>query len=157
METHRVLYFTDGSDVIVSDSDFQVRNTSYPMKEIYSHRVAIVMPQRAPFTVLIVSGAFAFLCGAFDFLPITLSDSISFFGVTILVNAVVMVLGIAVMLLGMTAMFYLRDKYVVKVSTRRGEKAVLISHKREYVNQINDALNHAHLDLMKSFGRNENR
>lgn len=149
MDSRRVLYFTDGRDVTITNSNFQVKNVNYPLEAIFSHRVSIVLPHRAPFTVLIVAGALVFLCGAFDFLPPNTNPSISFFGVPIIANAMVMVLGIAVMLLGMFVMFRLRDTYVVKVSTSTGEKTALVSHKREYVNQITDALNHAHLDLMK--------
>lgn len=149
MDTRQVLYFTDGRDVAVTDSSFLVKNVTYPLNGIHAHRVSIVLPHRGPFTFLTVVGALVFLCGAFDFLPSKISESISFFGITIVVNAVVMVLGIVVLLLGMFAMFHLRDKYIVKVLTSTGEKTALVSHKREYVDQITEALNHAHLDLMK--------
>jgi len=148
MDAQKVLYFTDGSDVVVTNSIFQVKNVRYPLSEIFSHRVTIVLPQRGPFTVLTTAGALVFLCGAFNFLPPT-NETLSFLGISIVANGLVMALGIAVTLLGMFAMFQLRDKYVVKVSTSMGEKIALVSDKREYVDKITDALNHAHLDMMK--------
>jgi hypothetical protein len=148
MDAQKVLYFTDGSDVVVTESNFQVKNVIYPLNEIFSHRVTIVLPQRGPFTILTTAGALVFLCGVFDFLPPT-NETVSFLGISIIANGLVMALGIAVTLLGMFAMFHLRDKYVVKVSTSMGEKTALVSDKREYVDKITDALNHAHLDLQK--------
>src|SRR5689334_16277819 len=117
MNPSTLLYFTDGRDVAVTNSSFHVKNTSYPLSGIFSHRVSTILPHRAPFSVLIVIGALVFLCGAFDFLPTEISKSISLFGFTIVSNGMVMVLGISVLLLGMFAVFYLRETYVVKVST----------------------------------------
>jgi hypothetical protein len=149
MASHRILYFTDGRDVAVTDSDFLVKNTSYPLSTIFDHKVSVILPRRTPFSVLIAMGALVFLCGSFDFLPSQISKSISIFGFAIVANALIMVVGISVMLLGMLVVFHSRDKYAVKVSTSHGVKTALISHRREYVKQITDALNHAHLDLMK--------
>lgn len=153
METPKTLYFTDGCNVTVTGEDFQVKNVNYPIAGIFSHRVHVVMPQRGPFTVLTALGAFVFICGAFDFLPADLSKSISLYGVPVVANGMIMVLGIVVMFLGMFAMFHLRDKYVFKVSTPSGEKTALVSHKREYVNQIIDALNHAHLNHLEKLDK----
>jgi len=149
MDTHR-LYFTDGRDVAVTDSSFQVKNVTYPLSGIFGHKVSIELPHRIPFTILTGAGTLVFLCGAFDFLPPNVNESISFFGITVVANAMVMVLGLTVLLSGVLAMFVLRDKYVVKVLTKNGEKIALISHKREFVDQIADALNHAQLDHMKN-------
>jgi hypothetical protein len=149
MNSPTLLYFTDGRDVAVTNSSFQVKNVSYPLSGIFGHRVSIVLPHRTPFTVLIFVGAVVFLCGALDFLPAEVSESISLFGFTVVANAMIMVLGICVLLLGMLGVFHLRDTYVVKVLTSSGEKIALASHKREYVDQITEALNLAHLDLMK--------
>lgn len=149
MDAHKVLYFTDGRDVTVTDADFQVKNVIYPLDGIFSHRVYVVLPHRTPFTVLTALGVVVFLCGAFDFLPSSLSESTSLFGIPVVVNGLIMALGIAVTLLGMFATFHLKDKYVVKLSTSAGEKTALVSHKQDYVNRITDALTHAHIDQMK--------
>jgi hypothetical protein len=149
METNRILYYTDGHEVSVTDSGFKVRKTLYQLNGITRHGFSIISPMRAPFTVLMIIGAITFICGAMNFLPQAWMRSVSIFGFNLVVNSVVMTAGTVLFVLGMLIMLQLKEKYAVRIFTAEGEKNVVVSQSREYISQIVDALNHAFLDLMK--------
>lgn len=147
--SNEVSYFTDG-EVEVTRSHFQVKNTTYLLNKLYGHRVSIILPQRAPLAIVIALGVLIFNCGAINLLPANLSGSISIAGVSLMMNAVVMSFGVLLTLIATFMVIRQREKYEVKISTDGGEKTALISKRREYVNQIIDALNHAYIDLMEN-------
>lgn len=142
------LYYTDGNQVTITGSGFMVRNKFYELARITRHRVSIITPPRTPSLTLTVLGIVAFLCGALNLIPSSWEKNIHIMGVPFLINSVVMVAGVVLLLLGVFLLSS-HEKYAVKVSTPEGEKVALVSDKREYVSQIVDALNHAHLDLMQ--------
>lgn len=155
MNNGKTLYFTDGNSVVVTNSSLQVKNAVYPLANIYSHKVSVVSPKRVSSTIFMGIGILVFICGAMNLLPSTLTGSTSILGFTIIKNALIMVTGIAILLCAMVIMFLLKEKYVVSLSTSRGEKQIIVSRKREYVNEIIDALNHACLDLIKKSRANK--
>ncbi|MBI1767731.1 MAG: hypothetical protein HYR67_05100 [Bacteroidetes bacterium] len=150
METNKILYYTDGHEVSVTDSGFKVKKTLYQLQGITRHGFSIISPHRAPFTVLMVLGSITFLCGAMNILPTSWMRSVNILGFSLLVNSVVMIAGIVFFILGMAVMFRLKEKYAVRIFTAEGEKNVVVSQSREYISQIVDALNRAYLDLMKN-------
>lgn len=153
METSKMLYYTDGHDVTVTDAGFKVKNTLYQLNGISRHGFSIIAPHRAPYTVLLIIGTIVFACGAFNVLPPHWHQQVIIFGFSVIVNAVVMTAGSVIFGAGMLVMLRLREKYAVRIYTAEGEKNVVVSQSREYISQIIDALNRAFLDLMKSKGR----
>ena len=149
METDKILYYTDGHEVTITDSGFKVKKTLYQLNGITRHGFSIISPVRAPFAILMIMGSIIFACGAMNFLPVAWMRSVSIFGFTLLVNSVVMTSGVVLFILGMLVMLQLKEKYAVKIFTSEGEKNVVVSQSREYISQIVDALNRAYLDLMK--------
>lgn len=148
-----MLYYTDGHDVTVTDAGFKVKNTLYQLSGISRHGFSIIAPHRAPYTVLLAVGVIVFACGAFNILPSTWHQQVTIFGLSVIVNAVVMTAGSVIFGVGMLLMLRLREKYAVRIYTAEGEKNVVVSPSREYISQIIDALNRAFLDLMKSKSR----
>src|ERR1041385_9553178 len=120
METNRVLYYTDGHEVSVTDSGFKVRKTLYQLNGITRHGFSIISPMRAPFTVLMVIGAITFICGAMNFLPQAWMGSVSIFGFNLLVNSVMMTVGTLLFIVGMLVMLQLKEKYAVRIFTAEG-------------------------------------
>ena len=149
METDKVLYYTDGHEVTVTDSGFKVKNTLYQLNGITRHGFSIISPHRAPYMTLMILGTIIFLCGAMNILPPEWMRSVNIFGFSLLVNSVVMTAGIIFFISGMAIMFRQKEKYAVRIFTAEGEKNVVVSQSREYISQIVDALNRAYLDLMK--------
>jgi hypothetical protein len=153
MEASKMLYYTDGHDVMVTDSGFKVKNTLYQLSGITRHGFSIIAPHRAPYTVLLIAGVIVFMCGAFNILPSNWHHQVTILGFSMVVNAVVMTAGSVLFGVGMLIMLRLREKYAVKIYTAEGEKNVVVSQSREYISQIVDALNRAYLDLLKTRNR----
>ncbi|GHN00776.1 hypothetical protein WSM22_22650 [Cytophagales bacterium WSM2-2] len=149
MDTNKILYYTDGHEVMITDSGFRVKKTTYNLNGITRHGLSIIYPARAPFAVLIIIGSLLFACGAINFLPASISGSVTLLGFTLLTNSVVMAAGIFLLIIGLLIMFMSKEKYAVRIFTAEGEKNVVISRSREYISQIVDALNRAFLDLVK--------
>ncbi|HTH58515.1 MAG TPA: DUF6232 family protein [Cyclobacteriaceae bacterium] len=153
METNKMLYYTDGHNVTVTDAGFKVKNTLYQLNGISRHGFSIVAPPRAPYAVLLIIGAVIFGCGVFDILPLNWHKQVTILGFSVIVNAVVMTAGSVIFGAGMLVMLRIREKYAVRIYTAEGEKNVVVSQSREYISQIIDALNRAFLDLMKTKSR----
>jgi hypothetical protein len=150
MDNYGTLYYTDGHEVTITDSGFKVRNTLYKLSGITRHGFSIVAPHRAPCIALLISGLAIFICGAFNILPGSWSQNVTVFGFTLVINGVVMTIGTVLFGLGTMILLRLREKYAVRIQTSEGEKLVVVSHSREYINQIIGALNRAFLDLVKT-------
>ena len=153
METNRMLYYTDGHDVMITDSGFRVRNTLYQLNGITRHGFSIISPQRAPYAILLILGALIFTCGVLNLLPPSWTLTVTVLGFPVAMNSLVMTLGSMLFGLGILIMFRMREKYAVRIFTAEGEKNVVVSQSREYISQIVDALNRAFLDLLKTRGR----
>jgi hypothetical protein len=149
METDKILYYTDGHHVTITDSGFKVRNTWYELSGITRHRFSIISPPRIPSVTLVTLGISAFLCGALDFIPSSWVNEIHLFGFPLLVNSLVMMAGVVFLLAGVLVLLKLREKYAVRIFTAEGEKNVVVSQSREYISQIVDALNRAFMDMVK--------
>ena len=153
METNKTLYYTDGHDVMITDSGFRVKNTLYQLNGITRHGFSIISRSRTPYAVLIILGALIFMSGALNFLPLSWTYPVTILGFPVAVNSLVMTLGSVLVGLGILIMLRMREKYAVRIFTAEGEKNVVVSQSREYISQIVDALNRAFLDLVKSRSR----
>jgi hypothetical protein len=149
MEADKILYYTDGHQVTITDSGFKVRNTLYELSGITRHRFSIIAPPRFPSALLMILGSALFACGALNLIPAAWKTNIDLFGLRLLVNSVIMISGVLFLGLGVLIMLKLREKYAVRIFTAEGEKNVVVSQSREYISQIIDALNRAFMDMVK--------
>jgi hypothetical protein len=148
METNNVLYYTDGHQVTITDSGLKVRKTFYHLNGITRHRLAIIYPARIPFLILIGLGTCLFIAGAMNLIPASWSTYVNVFGFSLMVISLFMTGGVLLVFAGIFVMFRVREKYAVHIITAEGERNVVVSHSREYISQIMDALNRAFLDVM---------
>jgi hypothetical protein len=147
MDTEKILYYTDGHEVSITDAGFKVRKHLYNLDGITKHGLSVIYPPRVPFATLIVIGTALFICGAMNFIPTAWKTYVNVFGFSFLTNSLIMIMGIIVFLTGLVVMLKMREKYAVRIATADGEKNVVVSASREYIKQIIDALNRAYLDI----------
>ena len=153
MDKYGILYYTDGHNVTVTDSGFKVKNTLYQLSGITRHGFSVVVPHRAPCIALLILGLIVFMSGAFNILPASWNQNVTVFGFTLVINAVVMTVGTILFAVGTMILLRLREKYAVQISTSEGDKIVVVSQSREYINQIIAALNLAFRDFVKNKNR----
>jgi hypothetical protein len=142
MVQDRVLY-TDGHQVTITDTIFQVRNMSYQLKGITKHGLHIVKPFRLPGFLLFLLGAFLVAGALLDFLPENFVSPVRVLGLTLSSDAIMIVLGVVLVLISILVIGLLRERYAVRIATAEGEKDVVISKQKEYITQILSALNKA--------------
>lgn len=157
MDTDKILYYTDGHQVTITDNGFKVKNTLYRLNGITRHGLSIIYPARIPSTLLMILGTVLFVCGSMNFIPASWNTNVTIFGLSLLVNSLLMIGGILFLVIGLLIMLRLREKYAVRIFTAEGEKDVVISGSREYISQIVDALNRAFLDLMNKPDKTEKK
>jgi len=58
-------------------------------------------------------------------------------------NTLALWTGLGLALIGIVAIAAVRERYAVRIATAEGEKNAIVSHKKEYIAQIVDALNKA--------------
>jgi hypothetical protein len=138
----KVLY-TDGRHVTITDTIFQVRNMSYQLKGITKHGLHIVKPFRLPGIILLVFGAFLLVGSLLDLLPVNLISPVELWGITFSGNAIMIGIGAGIVLISVLVIGLLRERYAVRIATAEGEKDVVVSHQKEYIAQIINALNKA--------------
>jgi hypothetical protein len=140
MTPDRVIY-TDGRDVVVTDSTLKVKNASYRLNGITKFYFWTIKPERWPGILLVLLGLTAAVCGLLNLLPpdmnmqtengLLSANSIAWWG------------GLAMTLFGILALAISRERYAVRIGTAEGEKNAVVSTKREYISQIVDAIHSA--------------
>ncbi|HEU5289774.1 MAG TPA: DUF6232 family protein [Cyclobacteriaceae bacterium] len=138
----KILY-TDGHDVTVTDTMLMVRNMSYHLVGITKHGLHIVKPHRLPGYLLFVLGLTLLVCGTLSLWPVNVVPAIAFMERAISGRAIVVASGAFLAVVGILIIGLLRERYAVRISTAEGEKNVVVSSHKEYVNQIVNALNRA--------------
>jgi hypothetical protein len=138
----KILY-TDGHDVTITDSMLMVRNMEYQLIGITKHGLHIMKPHRLPGYVLFISGVILLVCGMLNLWPSNVVSTTELFGFTLSGSAVILGIGALLTLVGILIIGLLRERYAVRIATAEGEKNVVVSKQRAYINQIVDALNAA--------------
>ena len=138
----KVLY-TDGHDVMVTDSVFQVKKTAYLLNGITKHGLLTVQPHRLPGILLLLAGVILAGMGFLRLIPASTISDMPFNGTFVSANTVAIVVGSLLVLIGIVVIGMLRERYAVRISTAEGEKNVIVSSRKEYVSQIIAALNQA--------------
>lgn len=144
METEEIFY-TDGQDIVVTLSTLQVRDRFYSLKNIKKHSMAILQPARLPGIILFIVGVAMALCGMASAFPPEWADQIGFFEPGTDINAIAQWTGTALTVIGLILTIMLRERYAVRISTEEGEQDAVVSTRREYIREIIDALNRAHM------------
>jgi hypothetical protein len=139
----RILY-TDGHDVVVTDSTFQVKKNSYSLDGITKHGMYILKPQRLPAVMLLLAGIVIAFCGAFNVIPDSINREFYFgdyavSGATLMIITGALLAVVAILIVGLT-----RERYAVRIATAEGEKNAIVSSRKEYITQILDAMNQAY-------------
>ena len=140
----KILY-TDGHEVTVTDSFFQVRKTLYLLAGITRHGFLVVPPDRLPAFMMIILGAMMATMGVSHLIPQSSIPNVEFYSVELSANSLAIGLGLGLLVAGFLMMGLMKDRYAVRIATAEGEKNVLVSRRREYIEQIVDALNKAFL------------
>jgi hypothetical protein len=151
MIANEVLY-TDGQDIVVTPSTFQVKGNVYKLLGITKHGMAVIRPERWPGIILLFLGVVCTLLGVSGLIPTSLMADVEIGGKLITVNNLAIWVGAGVAILGVIVMMLVKQRYAVRIATAEGEKNVVVSKKQEYINQIINALNRAFMvvDVKKS-------
>lgn len=161
MKTESVL-FTDGHDVTVTYSTILVKKKWYNLKGIIRHSFSILSPVRFPFVIMLIAGAILSIAGVLNFVPESVKNwNISLFGISIYANELFFYSGIVIVLSACLFMLFGPERYAVTITTAEGDKNVVVSNRKEYINQIINALNEAFLahinsDVKKTRSRRQN-
>lgn len=136
----KVIY-TDGRDVVVTDSTLKVKNASYRLNGITKFSFWTIKPERWPWIVLVLIGLTAAVCGYLNMLPPDMSIQTE--DGPLSANTLALWIGLGLMLIGIIAMVMTRERYAVRIGTAEGEKNAVVSTKKEYISQIVDAIHSA--------------
>jgi hypothetical protein len=140
MMQDKVIY-TDGRDVVVTDSTLKVKSTSYRLNGITKLRLWTIRPDRWPGVLLLLIGLTAATLGFLNMLPGSWNvpsdngyqDA----------NTLAVWVGAALAFIGFLILALSKTRYAVRIGTAEGEKNAVVSTKREYIAQIVDAVNSA--------------
>ena len=138
----KVLY-TDGHDVVITASTFQVKNKSYHLSGITKHGLQTVKPDRTPGIFIFVLGVIISISGILKLIPASWMEGIYVDGNYMSIKSIAVWTGLAIALIGILITSLVKEKYAVRIATAEGEKNAVVSNKKEYVRQIVNALNEA--------------
>ena len=147
MNADEILYYTDGHQVMITNSFFKVKKSLYQLKGITRHGIYIIHPPRYIQLGLLLIGALVFISGSLNLVPESFGTSVDIMGVLIETHLFLMSLGLMLFAGGMLILWMMKDKYAVRIHTAEGEKDVVVSENKEYINMIVDALNRAYLHI----------
>ena len=138
----KVLY-TDGHDVMVTDSTFHVKKQEYRLNGITRCAMMVLQPKRAPGIVLVLLGLGLAAMGFLGVFKPEMFPDVRFDNAEYTMNTVALWGGGFFVVLGMIWLAIVREKYAVRIATAEGEKDAVVSTQKEYVFQIVEAINNA--------------
>jgi hypothetical protein len=138
----KVLY-TDGHDVVITESTFQVKNKSYNLNGITRHGLSTLRPDRAPGLLLFIVGVIVSLAGILKAIPPSWMNDLYINGSYVDVNTLATWVGLGLALIGILITSVVKEKYAVRIATAEGEKNAVVSKEKEYIRQIVNALSEA--------------
>ena len=134
--------YTDGRDVVVTQSTLKTKKGVYLLKGITDLSLAVLKPLRLPGLLLAIIGLTLLANGFWYFIPPTFWDALAIparfttSNIQIFTGAIIAILGICYMAL-------IPRRYAVRIETAEGEKDAVVSNRREYVKQIFNAVRKA--------------
>ena len=141
MHPDTVIY-TDGRNVKVTSSEFIIGHMKYLIDGIMAVRMHLIRSPKALPIILILIGALVVAAGLFYNFGGG-SESTYIANVAVTPERIAVFAGVLFMLSGIIMLSLLHDKYALLVTTAEGEKNLLISRNRDYVNQIMSAIREA--------------
>lgn len=149
------IFYTDGQDVVVTQSTLQVKDRFYRLKAIKQHGMAILQPVRLPGLLLFIAGVVLSVMGLANSFTEMLPASWSPTGEALSVNVVAQWFGVLMAMGGLMLTVALRERYAVKLDTPEGEEIAIVSTQREQIMEIVSALNRAFMmiDVEKSIAQ----
>jgi hypothetical protein len=135
------IIYTDGRDVTVTDSTLKVRKHSYMINGITKLSMWTIRPERWPGILLVLLGLVAIFFGWLGYVPPSMNMQTD--NGIIDSNTLALWAGAGLLLIGILVLALSRERYAVRIATAEGEKNAVVSHKREYIAQIVDAMNRA--------------
>jgi hypothetical protein len=143
MKPEKILY-TDGHDVIITETSFQVKNKMYNLEGITRHELQTIRPNRAPAIFLFVLGLIIMIAGVLKMISPSLIPDVKMGGDYISANTLAVWSGLILAIIGLLITLALKERYSVRISTAEGEKDAVVSRQKEYIRQIVNALNEAY-------------
>ena len=143
MISDRVIY-TDGHDVTVTDSTLQVNKVKYKLNGIVKHGLFILRPQRLPGVLMVIIGLIVMFAGLLKLVPSTWINDAIIAGTLVSGSTIALIIGGLIAFIGVLLLGIIRQRYAVRIATAEGEKDVVVSSRKEYIQQIVDALNDAY-------------
>ena len=143
MVPDRVIY-TDGHDVTVTDSTLQVNKAEYKLNGITKHGLFILRPQRLPGILMVTIGLIVMFAGLLKVIPSTWINDTVIGGTLVSGNTIALIIGACIAFIGVLFLGLIRQRYAVRIATAEGEKDVVVSSRKEYIQQIVDAINSAY-------------
>ena len=146
------IFYTDGQDVVITQSTLQVKDKFYHLKRVKKHGLAILHPVRLPGLIVFIAGVVLSIMGlSYSFtemLPANWSPTAE----PLSINVVAQFCGVLMAMGGLGLTVALRERYAVRIDTPEGEKLAVVSTKREQIIEIVSALNRVFmmLDVEKS-------
>lgn len=136
------VFYTNGSDVMVTNSALMVKKKQYRLIGINQHGLRTVKTKRTTGIYVSVVGAIIALLGCVQLLTNSLPDfqllnRVFDSAMTLMMAGSLLIVG------GLITFFALKPKYAVHISTAEGDNDVIVSRHREYILQIVRALNRA--------------
>ena len=138
----KILY-SDGHDVTVTDSEFQVKNHHYKLNGITKCALMVRQPKRGVGIVLLLLGLGLLALGFLRAFSPGLFPDFQIDDKMYSIDTIALWIGGLFVVLGIIALAIVREKYTVRIATAEGEKDAVVSTKKEYVSQIVDAINSA--------------
>ena len=137
--TNEILY-TDGRDIVVTPTTFQVKGTHYRLLGITKHGLSVMRAVRLPGVIIMILGIILAGAGFSNLFP---AQQIAVNGELVTANKLFLWIGIGLLAFGVFLIVIVKDRYAVRIATAEGEKNAVVSKKREYIAQIINALNRA--------------
>ena len=125
MKPAKFLY-TDGRDVVVTESTFKTKKAQYSLKGIIDFGVAVLRPQLLPGLVMTLIGLTLAANWYYHFIPRGFFD---FFSIpsSLATSNLQLILGICITCIGLAYMLLTKRRYVVRIETAEGQKNVVVS------------------------------
>ncbi len=147
MKSEKVLY-TDGHEVTVTESIFQVKKTMYQLKGIIHHDFLVIYPPRIPALITMLIGAMTIFMAVLHWQPISAMPATRVLSSEISGTNAAVIVGCFLILIGVILLIAARVRYAIRLETAEGARNVLVSKRKEYVAQVLEALNKAFMSIV---------
>jgi hypothetical protein len=143
MTEDNVIY-TNGRDVTITDSVFEVGKMKYRLNGITKYGFSVLKPERLPSLLLLVLSVLLMISGFLNTFPNPDGLYQSFnegghYGA----NLIAIWGGGFLAVVAILLLVIMRERYSVRISTAEGEKDAVVSPRKEYISQVVEALNKA--------------